>query len=170
VGVKQNVSSPFKNLELLAKQELTPAHSVIVEVSKLEPNCLYIAVIESQYKCASLKLKVFTASTPRFRELSAPETQYLLQAQATAPSAADRDSFDSEGGDSPDHGAVMRGHSNPYEGGGHANPYDHRDQHQHLGVDPHWQQWNQQENEKDAAPLAKILQACMATCNANFRW
>jgi len=165
VGGKQNVSSPFKNLELMAKRALTAAHSVIVEVSKLEPSCLYIAVIESQYRSTGLRLRVFTASTPRFRELSAPETQYLLQAQATAPSAADHDSFSSQG--SADNHGVMRAPSHY----GHAAPYDHGYDHGQQGeTDPNWHQWRQEDQQKDEVSLPRILQACMATCTANFRW
>merc|ERR1711924_216024 len=97
VGVKQNVSSPFKNLELLGKRELSKAHSVVIEVAKMEPNTLYIAAIDSEYPGANLLLRVYTACPPRLRELTQPETQYLLQAQATAPIAADHDSFSSQG-------------------------------------------------------------------------
>jgi hypothetical protein len=161
VAMKQNVSSPFKNMELLTKRELTKAHSVVVEIGRLEPHCLYIAVIDSEYRSSSLKLRVFTATAPRLRELSSPETQYLLQAQATAPEAQDRDSFDSEGGaDNPmSHG--MRGHAVPYD----ANPNDPQFQ-----CDDVYHEWSHRGSKTDANSLTRMVQACVATCNASFRW
>lgn len=174
VGLKQNVSSPFKNMELVAKRELVAAHSVTIEINKMETNALYVAVIESQYRSSSLRLRVFTGATPRFRELSAPETQYLLQAQATAPVAADHDSFSSQGSAGEHRDAIMRGQSNPYHHSGHSgydpsahSGYDHG---HNVEIDPQWQQWKQQDQQKEGLSLPKILQACMATCTANFRW
>lgn len=158
VGVKQNVSSPFKNLELLAYKDLTRSHSVVVEIGKLEPSCLYIAVIDSEHRSSNLRLRVCTGSAPRFRELSAPETQYLLQAQATAPNVADRDSFSSNG--SADHGhqsPISRGYAGPYE-----NLHYHPDQDYH--------EWDRKGHDVEAITLPRMIQACMATCQGNFRW
>jgi len=97
--MKQNVSSPFKNLELLAEKTISKARSVMVEVAKLEPNCLYVASVTSSLN-NPLKfavLRVLTASAPRFRELSAPESSYFLKAEETAERAVDTDSFSSQG-------------------------------------------------------------------------
>merc|ERR1712232_550253 len=100
VGVRQNVSSPFRNLELLVQKPITKARSVVAEVARLEPNCLYIAAMDTEYRTEFATLRVFTAAAPRFRELSAPESQYFLQAQASAPTAIERhDSFSSQGSD-----------------------------------------------------------------------
>eukprot|EP00811_Abedinium_folium_P023710 NODE_3334_length_2051_cov_5.047817.p1 GENE.NODE_3334_length_2051_cov_5.047817~~NODE_3334_length_2051_cov_5.047817.p1 ORF type:complete len:344 (-),score=56.79 NODE_3334_length_2051_cov_5.047817:130-1161(-) len=96
VGVRQNVSSPFRNLELLAIKPPTKAHSVFVEVARLEPNCLYIVAVDLEYRCMWALLQVFTGSAPRFRELSPPESSYFLQAQPDA-GCAERDSFSSQG-------------------------------------------------------------------------
>lgn len=97
VGLRQNVSNPFWNLELLAERPLTKAHSVTLELARLEPTCLYIAVVDSQYSYPQAVLRVLTASAPRFRVLSAPESSYFLQAQSTATPAMDTDSFSSTG-------------------------------------------------------------------------
>eukprot|EP00929_Paragymnodinium_shiwhaense_P108527 TRINITY_DN74846_c0_g1_i1.p1 TRINITY_DN74846_c0_g1~~TRINITY_DN74846_c0_g1_i1.p1 ORF type:complete len:849 (+),score=154.38 TRINITY_DN74846_c0_g1_i1:147-2693(+) len=97
VGVRQNVSSPFRNLELLVQKPITKARSVVAEVARLEPNCLYMAAIDAEYPCDFAMLRIFTAVPPRFRELSAPESQYFLQAQASAPQALEQDSFSSQG-------------------------------------------------------------------------
>jgi len=167
MGMKQNVSSPFKNLELLASRDLTRAHSAIVEVGKLEPNCLYIAVIDSEYKTTQLRLKVVASglNPSRFRELSAPETQYLLQAQATAPHVENCDSFSSNG--SADQMGQHRGHPSPYD-----HSPQQRDQPQ-FQPDSGWQEWHEQQeydNGKGSINFQKMIQACMATCGANFRW
>lgn len=97
-GAKQNVSSPFKNLELIAEKEIIKTRSVTVEVAKLEPHCLYVASLS----CASAapafcKLHVLTGTQPRFRELSAPESSYFLKAESCAPHALETsDSFSSQ--------------------------------------------------------------------------
>ncbi|CAE8701303.1 unnamed protein product, partial [Polarella glacialis] len=99
-GVKQNVSSPFKNLELLAEKLPTKVRSVMVEIAKLEPNCLYVAaaISEPGRPLALATLRVLTASALRgFRELSAPESSYFLKAEQTATPAIDTDSFSSQG-------------------------------------------------------------------------
>eukprot|EP00930_Biecheleria_cincta_P039541 TRINITY_DN27175_c0_g1_i1.p1 TRINITY_DN27175_c0_g1~~TRINITY_DN27175_c0_g1_i1.p1 ORF type:complete len:751 (+),score=107.80 TRINITY_DN27175_c0_g1_i1:11-2263(+) len=96
-GAKQNVSSPFKNLELIAEKEISKTRSVTVEVAKLEPHCLYVASLS----CASAapafcKLRILMSSQPRFRELSAPESSYFLKAETCAPHALEAsDSFSS---------------------------------------------------------------------------
>lgn len=96
-GAKQNVSSPFKNLELIAEKEISKTRSVTVEVAKLEPHCLYVASLS----CASAapafcKLHILTSSQPRFRELSAPESSYFLKAESCASHALETaDSFSS---------------------------------------------------------------------------
>mmetsp|Transcript_3852 Transcript_3852/g.4918 ORF Transcript_3852/g.4918 Transcript_3852/m.4918 type:complete len:803 (+) Transcript_3852:109-2517(+) len=141
VGVRQNVSSPFRNLELLAKRDLTRAHCAVVEVAKLEPSCLYIAVIDSEYRSEQLLLHVYTTCLPRFRELSSPESSYLLQAQEEAPAAADHDSFSSQG-------------SVDYTG---PRSIDYSEFRSEEG-------WRDLGDEGGAMHLPRILQACMTTC------
>jgi len=97
VGQRQNVSNPFRNLELIVSRPPVKAHSVVCEVARLEPSCLYIVAMDSEQPCPHAALRVLTASVPRFRELSAPESSYFLQAQAIAPTAVDYDSFSSSG-------------------------------------------------------------------------
>ncbi|CAE6954347.1 DEK1, partial [Symbiodinium natans] len=104
-GVKQNVSNPFKPLELVAERPISQARSVMVEVPKLEPNCLYVASILFPPNASPTSpdlavLRVLTASSMRFRELSLPESAYFLQAEEAAASrplfAVDTDSFSSQ--------------------------------------------------------------------------
>jgi hypothetical protein len=97
VGGRQNVSSPFHNLELLMTKPLSKSHSVCADLPRLEPSCLYVIAVDSQYRCPRVSLKVYCSAALKFRELSAPEASYFLQAQSTAISAADRDSFSSQG-------------------------------------------------------------------------
>lgn len=103
-GVKQNVSNPFKPLELVAEMPISQSgRSVMVEVPKLEPNCLYVAsIIYSPNAPPDLAiLRVLTASSMRFRELSVPESAYFLQAEEQVGGrplyAIDTDSFSSQG-------------------------------------------------------------------------
>eukprot|EP00931_Biecheleriopsis_adriatica_P091695 TRINITY_DN65580_c0_g1_i1.p1 TRINITY_DN65580_c0_g1~~TRINITY_DN65580_c0_g1_i1.p1 ORF type:complete len:764 (+),score=128.62 TRINITY_DN65580_c0_g1_i1:26-2293(+) len=98
-GVKQNVSNPFKHLELLAEKPMTKARSVLVELPKLEPSCLYVASVtcSSDEPLRFAVLRVLTATNQRFRELSAPESSYFLKAEETATQALDGDSFSSQG-------------------------------------------------------------------------
>eukprot|EP00913_Durusdinium_trenchii_P007836 g7354.t1 len=90
-GVKQNVSNPFKPLELV--------HSAMVEVPKLEPNCLYVVSTVYTPDAAPdfVALRVLTSTCMRFRELSVPESAYFLQAEEQAvPALASYDSFSSQ--------------------------------------------------------------------------
>jgi len=98
-GVKQNVSNPFKPLELVADKPMVQARSVMVELPKLEPNCLYVAsVLFSPDAAPDLAaLRVLTSSSTRFRELSLPESAYFLQAEEEAAMAIDTDSFSTQG-------------------------------------------------------------------------
>merc|ERR1719161_1326881 len=84
-------------MELLLTKPLTKAHSVIADVPRLEPSCLYIVAVDSQYRCPRIVLRVFCSAALKFRELSAPEASYFLTAQASASTAVDRDSFSSQG-------------------------------------------------------------------------
>jgi hypothetical protein len=161
VGVKQNVSSPFKNLELLARKEFTKSHSVLIEVAKLEPNSLYIAVIDSEYRSDNLLLRVYTGCAPRLRELSQPETQYLLQAQSMAPIVVDHDSFSSQGSQVEHTGPSMM--SPPH----HQHPYMHESP--HYEPDDYGRDWGR-ETETETIHLPKMIQACINTCSYNFRW
>jgi hypothetical protein len=161
VGAKQNVSNPFKNLELLAKKDLTRAHSVVIEVAKLEANSLYIAAIDSEYRSANLLLRVYTACPPRFRELSQPETQYFVQAQATAQAVMDRDSFSSQGSQADNLGPSMRNQQSPYA-------YEQPMMPPHYQQDDGWQEWGQ-EAQTETVHLPKMIQACINTCSYNFR-
>merc|ERR1719199_1393876 len=158
MGMKQNVSSPFRNMELVAKRDLTCSHSAVVEIGKLEPSCLYIAAIDTEQRSANLLLRVYTASAPRFRELSAPETQYLLQAQATAPNVTDRDSFSSQGSaDNQMNPAAIgiKATAGPYDGRG---PYDGPQYDHPFQADDSWREWNRKENGADAISFPKLIQ------------
>jgi hypothetical protein len=158
VGVRQNVSSPFRNLELLAEQPLSKAHSAVVEVARLEPNSLYIAAMESEYGCAYASLRVLTASAPRFRELSAPESSYFLQAQPDAPHAIDTDSFSSQGS--------MENNSNAANvAAGRPNArMDPMKRGFDGGAQDGWRDWGN--NDDDIViRMPPFLQACMGTCD-----
>lgn len=98
-GAKQNVSNPFKPLELLAEKLASKVHSVTVEIPKLEPNCLYVAstVTSPEASPDFAVLRVLTSMPMRFRELSVPESAYFLQAEEQAVPAVDTDSFSSQG-------------------------------------------------------------------------
>lgn len=159
-GVKQNVSSPFKNLELLGKKDLSNAHSIVIEVAKMEPNTLYIAAIDSEHRSDNLLLRVYTACPPKLRELSQPETQYLFQAQATAPIAADHDSFSSQGSQADPQGMMSPPH--PHHGYIYETP-------QYYGHDDYERNWGQ-EADTETVHLPKMIQACINTCSLNFRW
>merc|ERR1712039_1015569 len=97
VGGRQNVSSPFQNMELVTSKPLLKAHTVVADVARLEPDCLYVAVVDSQYRCPRMVLRCFCAQPMKFRELSAPESSHFLQAQANAFTDVDNDSFSSHG-------------------------------------------------------------------------
>jgi hypothetical protein len=161
VGVKQNVSSPFKNLELLAKRDITKAHSVVVEVAKLEANSLYIAVIDSESRSANVLLRVYTACPPRLRELTNPEMMYLQQAQATATIAADRDSFSSQDLEGENFGPAIMSPPHP------EHPYMYKSP--HYEPEDYGRQWGQ-EADTETIHLPKMIQACINTCSFNFRW
>ena len=108
-GAKQNVSNPFKPLELLAERPASKVHSVTVELPKLEPNCLYVAstVYSPEASPDFAVLRVLTSMPMRFRELSVPESAYFLQAEEQASPALDNDSFSSQGsGKEQDHEPV----------------------------------------------------------------
>lgn len=99
-GVKQNVSNPFKPLELVAEKPASKVHSAMVEVPKLEPNCLYVVSTVYTPDAAPdfVALRVLTSTCMRFRELSVPESAYFLQAEEQAvPALASYDSFSSQG-------------------------------------------------------------------------
>mmetsp|Transcript_66122 Transcript_66122/g.134571 ORF Transcript_66122/g.134571 Transcript_66122/m.134571 type:complete len:689 (-) Transcript_66122:11-2077(-) len=153
VGVKQNVSSPFKNLELLAERPMSKAHTVVLEVARLEPTCLYIAAVESEHGCTYANLRILTAMAPRFRELSAPESSYFLQAQTTAPHAIDTDSFSSQG-------SVENNMNGANVGAVNARSDPMKD-----GYDPGLQNgWNDWADDDDLIKVPKFLQACMGSC------
>lgn len=97
VGGRQNVSNPFRNLELVAECAPCKAHSLIVEVPKLDPKSIYVAAIcrETEEKLPFALLQVLTSSMPRLRVLSVPESLYFLKAQSEALDAVDSDSFSS---------------------------------------------------------------------------
>jgi len=145
VGVRQNVSSPFRNLELLAARAPAKAHSVVVEVARLEPSCLYIAAADSEYQNAYLVLRVLTACAPRFRELSAPESSYLLQAQAAAPEAEHDGSFSSQ--------------DDSREGRSPERNLDYSDMRAAEG----WRGFD--EGERESIRMPRVLQACMGGCS-----
>ncbi|CAK0826516.1 unnamed protein product [Prorocentrum cordatum] len=153
VGARQNVSSPFGNLELLAEKPITKARSVLVEVARLEPHSLYIAVAVSEFGLQCAKLRVLTQCNMRFRELSAPESRYLLQAEETAVAVADSDSFSSQGSLEPRpvvatpsparHGIPVRKLSDARDVEG-------------------WHGWLKDEISSETAPA--FLKACLTTC------
>lgn len=155
VGVRQNVSSPFTNLELLAERPPAKVHSIFVEVARLEPNCLYIAAVDMEdHPLPSATLRVLTASAPRFRELSAPESSYFLQAQPSAPQAVDTDSFSSQG-------------SAGYAAGASPSRRDPMKLSEaraiHEKASGNWSQWGEDE---DTLKLPSFLKACIASCSA----
>jgi len=156
VGVRQNVSSPFTNLELLAERPPAKVRSIFVEVARLEPDCLYIATVDMEdqpLSCATLR--VLTASAPRFRELFAPESSYFLQAQPNAPQAVDNDSFSSQG--SVEYGAagVSPSRRDPMRLA-EAKAI-------HGKASGTWKEWAEDE---DAIHLPAFLKACIASCSA----
>jgi len=157
VGVRQNVSSPFRNLELLAVRPPTKAHSVVAEVARLEPNCLYIVAMDLESRSPSAMLRVMTASAPRLRELSAPESSYFLQAQEKATPVIDADSFSSQG--SADHQVNRELNATP-KNAWRNFPND--------GV-PDYQGFidgggGARRQDGSQVPVSRMLQACMATC------
>lgn len=83
VGARQDVSNPFRNLEILAERHIS-ARSVVVELPQLEPSCLYLATVELDDPSSWAALRVFTSSSQRFRELSTPEAAYFVEAQSSA--------------------------------------------------------------------------------------
>lgn len=165
VGVRQNVSSPFKNLELLVARPPVRARSVVAEVARLEPNSLYIVAIESEYQCPFATLRILSASAPRFRELSAPEASYFLQAQASAPTATDGGSFSSQGSAERDgsvpplhgaYGAAYGGASGVAPPRGLPGGLLDQPGADYDGVGRR-QEW-------DHTKLPRFVQACIATC------
>jgi len=173
VGARQNVSSPFTNLELVAEKELTKARTVMVEIPRLEPDCLYLVAPEMEGPVAfAASLRALAARAPRFRELSAPESSYFLQAQPSAPRATDADSFSSED-------SAELSEANDIEG---APPRDPMRQGAAeggvvggggggiLGSWPggQWQDWAGEGDDGEATKLPSFLKACMASgCFAN---
>jgi len=157
VGARQNVSSPFKNLELIAERAPTKARSVVVEISKLEPDCLYIAAVDAEpCELPFAVLRVLTAATPRFRELSAPETSYFLHSQATAAPVVDRDSFSSQG--SVEMGSGLIGsplqEAEALRAVGSPIPLD-------MGG---WQEWSEESSDHLLLAVPNFLKACMTAC------
>lgn len=157
-GLRQNVSSPFRNLELLAERPPTPARTVVLEVARMEADCLYIAAPEFQPQCDYAVLRVLTAVVPRFRELSAPEFSYFLQAQGSAPVAPDSNSFSSQGslnGSLPDQGPVWTRGFREVESPGH--PGDS------LSID------GEDADSDDAVlKMPRMLQAFISSCSGTL--
>jgi len=151
VGVRQNVSSPFNNLEMIAERPAAKVHSVFVELPHLEPDCLYIAAMEATDACTYASLRVLTACLPRFRELSAPESSYFLQAQAAASPALDTDSFSSQGS------AEVRCVGPAPAPGPRVDPMRRMDGNQD------WSEWPPDTSEAIKVPY--FLQVCMASCS-----
>jgi len=154
VGVRQNVSSPFGNLELIAEQPPLRHHSFAIELAHLEPSSLYIASIDTDNLCNYTALRVFVGSAPRFRQLSAPETSYFLQAQSTAIAAINNDSVSSF------ESINMHGHS----GGNHLRemPVDLLHGHVIDGQDG-WREWPT--DEAEGIKIPPFLQACITSCS-----
>jgi len=154
-GVRQNVSSPFNNLELVAERTLSREHSAMLEVPRLEPNSLYVAAMDSEFRCPFALVRVLAASMPRFRELSAPEATYFLQAQANATQATDCDSFSSQGSfGNANNGSLSRqptGNGWP-DSQGACPGYSRRDQ-----------------KDTDAINMPRMLKACIASCTNSLQ-
>jgi hypothetical protein len=151
VGVRQNVSSPFKNLELLLTKSPTKARSITAEIPRLEANCLYIVAMDTSYNLPYMSLRVLTASAPRFRELSAPEVSYFQQASATCPVAVADGSFSSQGS-SAEQRELAHGdghHERGYHEGGEP-----------VAGDAEWSTTSHQ----DRLHMPRFVQACIATC------
>jgi hypothetical protein len=152
VGVRQNVSSPFGNLELLAEQPVTKARSVLLEVARLEPFSLYIAVAVSEFGLQCAKLRVLTQSNMRFRELSVPESSYLLQAEKSAVAVTDSESFSSQGSLEP---RLAVATPSPERHNPMRKLSDARD------VEG-WHGWLKDEVTSESAPA--FLKACLTAC------
>lgn len=102
-GVRQNTSNPWRNLELMAEHPTVQAHSIMLEIARLEPDCLYIASVETGSEATTtppwvVSLRILTAEGAKVRELSSPEALYFHQAQPRAREVLDDSgSFSSQG-------------------------------------------------------------------------
>merc|ERR1712048_132728 len=84
-------ANPFEGLELIKKRQLGKIRSTCLEFT-LEPNALYVATVDSQYRCPFFLLRFGCSADVHFRELSAKEAGHFIAAQATAAVAADNES------------------------------------------------------------------------------
>jgi len=154
VGVRQNVSSPFGNLELIAEQPPQRLHSFAIEIAHLEPNSLYIASIDTDNLCNYTALRIFVGASPRFRELSAPETSYFLEAQSTAIAVINNDSFSSyESFNVQSLSGANRLRELPFDPV-HGHAIDGQDG---------WREWPT--DEVEGIKIPPFLQACITTCS-----
>lgn len=154
VGVKQNVSSPFGNLELIAEQRPQRLHSFAIELANLEPSSLYIASIDTDNLCNYTALRIFVGAAARFRELSAPETSYFLQAQSTAIAAINNDSFSSfESFNMQSHSGAIHLREMPFDAL-HGHAMDGQDG---------WREWPT--DEVEGIKIPPFLQACITSCS-----
>eukprot|EP00397_Hematodinium_sp_SG-2012_P014009 GEMP01014235.1.p1 GENE.GEMP01014235.1~~GEMP01014235.1.p1 ORF type:complete len:553 (+),score=91.10 GEMP01014235.1:53-1711(+) len=95
-GVTLNGSSPFQHMELILTRPVAKTHCVMAEFSKIETDCLYLVHVDTEGTCPRLKLRWYSSSALKFRELSSPEASYFLQAQQCL-STTRRYSFSSAG-------------------------------------------------------------------------
>merc|ERR1712048_635963 len=87
-GVRQDPNAnPFEGLELIKKRQLGKIRSTCLEFT-LEPNALYLATVDSQYRCPFFLLRFACSADVQFRELSAKEADHFIAAQADAAPAA----------------------------------------------------------------------------------
>lgn len=161
VGARQNVSSPFRNLELLAERPLIKAHTVVLEVARLEPTCLYIAAVDSENRCPFAVLRVYTLIATRFRQLSAPESSYFLQAQSAAVAVTDTDSFSSQGSLGNDNGCNHQ--QNSQLNSARDDPM-RRPGIAHDAAEG-WREWPI--DDGDTIKIPPFLQACIGTCSGD---
>jgi hypothetical protein len=161
VGVRQNVSSPFRNLEMLVEKTAVKARSVVVEVPRLEPASLYVAVADSESPLECATLRVLTSSAMRFRELSAPESTYFLEAQETAVAVAEFDSFTTEASEEAREHVASR-QRDPRQDS-MVRPPDAREVEGFAG----WRDWlSEVEDAFGPAPMPPFLKACLTSCGA----
>lgn len=151
VGVRQNVSSPFRNLELVAERRPAKVRGCMVELQRLEVGCLYIACADLDKACTFATLRVLTACDPRFRELSPPESSYFLQAQLSAPPVlSEVDSFSDGDEEATAIGAAAEASS------------PRRLDPMRPGVGESWHDW---EDTAIHVKLPAFLKSCMTSCS-----
>jgi len=106
-GARQDPkANPFEPLELISRRPLGKTRSACVEFS-LEPYALYVVSVDSQYKCPRCILRFACSTEVQFRELSAPEAEHFLAAQAGAVEVKQLEM--SPRSDSGDDGGFCRG-------------------------------------------------------------